>query len=750
MKHKIELLAPGGDVGSVKAAILAGANAVYCGLNKFNARNRAENIGFDELQGLIRLAHTHNCEIFLTLNVVILDSEIPALIKLLNRLVNTAIDGVIIQDLGIFYLLSHYFTSLKIHASTQLTTHNEGQIRFLSMLNAERVNLSRELNINEIAALSQVAHQNKLLTEVFVHGSYCISFSGICYMSSVHGGNSGNRGRCSQPCRDKYVKTPASKNYPLNLKDNSAYFDLRKLSEAGVDSLKIEGRIKEFDYVYTVVKSWREQLNGFSNNNRLSADNSELYKVFNRDFNNSFLRGNISKEMFIDNPMSHATKHLLELNKYASDDEMLKAQAELYSEKEVLRTSIKNKIDRYNIAKLPVTISVLGERGAALKILVKTPNTSFEVRSEVNLTDVGVEALSHKTLLKRLKAINDTEYYIEQLFFEIDSELYLPFKELTVVKKKLLFVLNGSRKVFAPLQIPALKKQRKPTTKPETKPTLSVLISSIKDVAVCNKTTADVYFQLPSSFKDETGAFLELFRENKQLTPWFPSVLIGEDFVAAVEFVHELKPVRLVTNNSGIAFEAYEKGIEWIAGPFLNITNSYSLLTLKERFNCYGAFLSNEMSKTQILSVKKPADFKLYFSIYHPLVLMTSRQCLFHQVTGCSKSILDGSCIRQCEKSSSITNIKQETSFIQKTKGNYHSVYNAANMLNTNIVSDMPGRFSSLFIDLREVQTQTTVHMGKIELTGLFDRFIGGESDLAQQIKQLVQPTNNTQYMNGI
>ena len=260
VKRKIELLAPGGDIDSIKAAILAGADAVYCGLDKFNARNRAVNITFDDLQGILRLAHKNNCEVFLTLNIILVDREIPAVVALLNRLVNTSIDGIIVQDLGLFYILSNYFHGLKVHASTQLTTHNEGQICFLKMLNAKRVNLSRELNIEEIKALTTIAQRHDMQTEVFVHGSYCISFSGICYLSSVQSGNSGNRGRCSQPCRDKYATTTAGKDYPLNLKDNSAWYDLKALSDAGVDSLKIEGRIKKSDYAYTVVNNWKRHL----------------------------------------------------------------------------------------------------------------------------------------------------------------------------------------------------------------------------------------------------------------------------------------------------------------------------------------------------------------------------------------------------------------------------------------------------------------------------------------------------------
>jgi len=213
MNRKIELLVPGGDIDAIKAAIVAGADAIYCGLDRFNARNRAENIRIKDLNGIIRMAHSNGCELFLTLNVIIVESEIPALIALLNKVVNTKVDGLIVQDFGLFYILSRYYPTLKVHASTQLTTHNQGQIAFLDRLKARRVNLSRELNLSEIATLTETAHKNHMLTEVFVHGSNCLSFSGICYLSSVHGGNSGNRGRCSQPCRDQYETTAEGKNF---------------------------------------------------------------------------------------------------------------------------------------------------------------------------------------------------------------------------------------------------------------------------------------------------------------------------------------------------------------------------------------------------------------------------------------------------------------------------------------------------------------------------------------------------------
>ena len=198
MSPKIELLAPGGDIDAIKAAIIAGADAVYCGLDTFNARNRASNISFDELVGIIRLAHEYECQIFLTLNIIILEREFKTLAKLLSKLANTTLDGVIVQDLGMLYILNKHFPTLDIHASTQLTTHNIGQIPFLKKLGASRVNLSRELNLKEISAITAVSHQEDVLTEVFVHGSLCVAFSGLCYSTSASVGNSGNRGRCSQ------------------------------------------------------------------------------------------------------------------------------------------------------------------------------------------------------------------------------------------------------------------------------------------------------------------------------------------------------------------------------------------------------------------------------------------------------------------------------------------------------------------------------------------------------------------------
>jgi len=768
MKNNIELLAPGGDIDSIKAAILAGANAVYCGLDKFNARSQAKNISLDELPGILRLAHKHDCEVFLTLNIIIVEREIPALIKLLNKLVNTMLDGIIIQDLGVFYLINKYFPSLKIHASTQMTTHNAGQIKFLSKLKSTRVNLSRELTLPEVAALTSVAHENDILTEVFVHGSNCISFSGLCYMSSVTGGNSGNRGQCSQPCRDEYLTTPEGKNFPLNIKDNSAFSDISALADAQVDSVKIEGRIKKYHYVHTVVETWRKQLDNFFAHEKLQGENNNLRKVFNRDFSNSFLKGDISRDVFIDNPRDHSAIYRAEVKfgfnaKSEIDDETLSiVKKELSEIKEDIVNQVQKSIEQISIDKAPLVIKCSGAEGKPFRLSVKTPEASFNVFSNSNLAPIDTTnskstCLDKMLLLKRLKSINDTEYFIEKLdLSDLQNDVFIPFKELNVIRNEIISSLNNGKEVVSPIDFNKVDvsklEDRRETLRSdkESTPSLSVLISSDNDIYLCEETNANIYFQLPNHLKDNLTTYVELFKNNKRLTPWFPAVLIGANYRAAVEFLQQVHPEHIVTNNSGVAYEAYELGIPWTAGPYMNLINSYSLLCLKENFKCVGAFISNEISENQIKKIHRPDDFELAYSISHPIVLMTTIACMFHQVSGCKKNIVDDKCIQRCKKSSSITNLKDVSYFLNKDKREYHTVYNETNFLNTDIVSDIKNKFSNFLVDLRDIKTNTHIEMSKLEIIKHFERYIKGNTESIDVLQQSIYPSTHTQYSRGI
>ncbi|PMN68528.1 peptidase U32 family protein [Enterovibrio norvegicus] len=750
MSRKLELLAPGGDVEAIKAAIVAGANAVYCGLDIFNARNRASNLSFDELNGVLRLAHEYGCEVFLTLNVVILEREIKSLVKLLNQLVNTTIDGIIVQDLGVFNLIKKHFPTLDVHASTQLTTHNEGQLKFLSKVGASRVNLSRELNIDEIKEMTAVAHEHDMLTEVFVHGSLCIAFSGQCYSSSVSVGNSGNRGRCSQACRDEYEVTNVGTKYPLNLKDNSAYFDLPELVEAKVDSLKIEGRIKGAHYVYTVVENWRKNINKFVETGELYEDDSNLHKVFNRGLTNKFLKGNLTRDMFIDNPRDNSVNYAVEKNNAIDVVQIQDVRKDLYNDKNAIGATLEDKVKGLDIDKIAITIAFKATAGEPLTVVVipsKDVQDAFEATSTSLLREVSEKAITSAELEKRFKGVINSNYELLGYdFSDLDENLSVPLREVTELKDRVAFLLNGSKEVIKHVDVPALPQQAKVAEKP----TLSMLIADVADLNVCDVTDADIYFKLPESFKKRDRKYINIFLENPRLIPWFPAVLIGKDYDEAVKVLEEVKPARIVTNNTGIAYKAYEMGIEWVAGPFLNTTNSHALVTMKESLNCAGAFISNEINRMQIKDIRRPENFKLAYSIYHPILMMTSRQCFFQQTVGCNKPAIEAGCMLRCEKATTITNVKGVSFAVDKQKGGYPSIYNHEQFLNMDIVTDLSHLFDEFFIDLTNIGGGSKEKADKVELVKHFEKLINGDITVREELFTMVPINTNDQYQQGL
>ena len=197
----VELLSPAGDVKSFKTAILAGANAIFFGVSDFNARQRAENISFENLIDLIKLAKSKNVKSYLTLNTLVFDSEFSLLVETVKNAVACGVDAVIVQDLGVLSVVKKLFPELEIHASTQMTTHNILQCEFLSEVGVSQINLSRELSLDELKPIVKYLNTKNIVAEIFVHGAYCISFSGQCYFSNYLYGEAGNRGLCVQPCR---------------------------------------------------------------------------------------------------------------------------------------------------------------------------------------------------------------------------------------------------------------------------------------------------------------------------------------------------------------------------------------------------------------------------------------------------------------------------------------------------------------------------------------------------------------------
>ena len=309
MKKDIELLAPAGNIDSFKAAINAGADAIYMGLDKFNAREMAKNFDMESFIDCIKRAHILEAKVYLTLNILLHDDEIKEALELVTKLYLAGLDAVIIQDIGLASLIHEIIPKLPLHASTQMSVYNIEQVKFLEKLGFKRVVLARELTLPEI---EYICDNTNLEIEVFVHGALCVCYSGQCLLSEVIGGRSANRGSCAQPCRMKYnlfkgKNRIVQNRYLLSKKDIFGIEYLSKLQSIGVTSLKIEGRNKTPEYVAGVTKTYRNYLDRILNFNNQSIDLQKedekyLLQIFNRDGKSSgYLDGVRYKETITQN-----------------------------------------------------------------------------------------------------------------------------------------------------------------------------------------------------------------------------------------------------------------------------------------------------------------------------------------------------------------------------------------------------------------------------------------------------------------
>ena len=238
----MEILSPVGAKEQLIAALRSGANAVYLGLKDFNARRNADN--FDNLEETVSYCHARNVKVYITVNTLIKDSEITKAANTIKKIANAGADAIIVQDLGVYHLVKNIAPDIPLHASTQMSIHNAFGVKVLENMNFDRVVPARELSLDE---LKKIRSESSIELEVFVHGALCMCISGQCYLSSILGARSANRGLCAQPCRLGFKSS--DNDHALSLKDLSVIKDLKVLEQAGINSAKIEGRMKRPEYV---------------------------------------------------------------------------------------------------------------------------------------------------------------------------------------------------------------------------------------------------------------------------------------------------------------------------------------------------------------------------------------------------------------------------------------------------------------------------------------------------------------------
>lgn len=287
MNENIELLAPAGNEDSFKAAVNAGADAIYMGLGKHNARVMAKNFTLSTYIECINYAHIRGVKVYLTLNTLIMDNEIKEAMDLLIKLYEAGLDAVIVQDIGLASIIHKVLPDLHMHASTQMSAYSLEQVQFLESVGFKRVVLARELNASEI---KYITDNTDIEIEAFIHGALCVSVSGQCLLSHAIGTRSANRGACAQPCRMRYTlckdnKKLTEKTYLLSKKDIYGLDILDKIIDSNITSLKVEGRNKTPEYVALVISSYRKYIDKYKEDKKIDVsldDEKDLLQVFNR------------------------------------------------------------------------------------------------------------------------------------------------------------------------------------------------------------------------------------------------------------------------------------------------------------------------------------------------------------------------------------------------------------------------------------------------------------------------------------
>lgn len=374
MKNKdFELLAPAGSLEILKGVIESGADAVYVGGSMFGARAYANNFTEEELLEAIDFAHLRGVKVYLTVNTLIKNSEFSKLYDYLLVYYKRGLDAVIVQDIGVVKAIHEYFPSMEIHTSTQMTVTGADGVRFLSQFGVTRVVMAREVSLAE---MKRIHEETGMELEAFVHGALCYSYSGQCLFSSILGGRSGNRGRCAQPCRLPYTVEGKKDEYILSLKDMCGIKALDKLHDAGVYSLKIEGRMKQLEYACGVVKYYRSYID--SKKPVSDADYDRIKALGNRcGFTDRYYFDHNGSDMVTyvkPNFVSNAAEPSPEKRKLSIEGELVLRESEPGS------LTVKRGDVTYKASIEPVSAALKAplDKKAAIDRINKTGDTDFE------------------------------------------------------------------------------------------------------------------------------------------------------------------------------------------------------------------------------------------------------------------------------------------------------------------------------------------------------------------------------------
>ena len=599
----MELLAPAGSMEALRAAVCNGADAVYLGADTFNARINARNFSAADLQEAVVYCHVRGVKVHLTLNTLVLDREMPRAAELIRLAASCGVDAFIVQDLGVVSLCRQLAPDVPIHASTQMSIHSLEGVMEAAALGCSRVVLARELPAEEIA---HICKRSPVEIEVFVHGALCMCYSGQCYLSSVIGRRSGNRGQCAQPCRLPYgYGRFESTRYPLSLKDNCLAGELDELRRMGVASIKIEGRMKRPEYVAIVTRAYRTVLNG---GKLTPSDLQELETAFSRQgFTDGYFRGQTGSDMFGRRQEGEDTADL-----FAS------ARA-TYEQGEPQRIGVR--------------FYAMIRRGEPAQLAVEDPDGNL-CRTCGPVPEQAVyRSLTPQDLEQQLKKTGGTPYLCTAVRSSLDPDLMLPASAINAMRRDVIAELTAKRGRAAPARLNAYDEPPR-YDGIAGEPQLTIAVRTAGQITSRMLSMKPTVLYVPLSELAEHPDLPQRVSVETQLAAILPRVIWSGELAPIarqLRTVYEMGVRQVLAGNLGQLHIARAAGFA-VRGDFgLNIVNSRAMRYLREQ-GLDSQLLSFELTLPQIRDISKAVPAELL--IYGRLPLMLMENCVMKNRTG--------------------------------------------------------------------------------------------------------------------
>ena len=601
----IELLSPAGSPEAIIAAVQNGADAVYMGMGNFNARRGAKNFNEEEFQRAMRYCRVRGCKVYVTMNTLVNDREIEPALQTARLISEAGADGIIIQDLGLAAAIRQYLPDIPLHASTQMAIHNLKGVEVAAELGMTRAVLARELSFEQIKYITQNA---PIETEVFVHGALCFCHSGQCYMSSLIGRRSGNRGMCAQPCRMQYSLGGRMDDHPMSLKDNCLVEYLQQLEDAGVACLKLEGRMKRPEYTAIVTKIYSKALK--EHRQPTLEEMQDLERAFSRQgFTQGYFNGD-KENMFgtrSETPDRDAEKMFTLARKAYSDGEL---------------------------RRVPVHFYTVAEKAMPIKAIAFDDEGNKAIATGAVPEKARGQGLTETYITEQMFKTGGTPYSVVENRAQAQPGLYLPAAAINELRRNLVNELSEQRAK------PPVRRIGTMPTKPKSLP-VSGDPAMIFQVLTDDQLTEELaalkprLLYAPMTLMHEHFDKLRPFIENGTVpVAVLPRVITDSEMPAAYDIVSKLFDQGInqaLIGNLGHAMLARQAGMH-IRGDFaLNAFNSLTMETIKNA-GFLSATASFELRLSQIKELSKTLDTELI--VYGRLPLMVSDQCIIRHSAG--------------------------------------------------------------------------------------------------------------------